>query len=358
LNNGYRSDINTNTADITTLDGQYTTLANWSSSINQIIFNNTVIGNAQRFAFGGNNVTASIVPNVAGQVAVITVNPDGTKLNTSSFNAYTASTAVTQSIFSASVANSISASTSAFTIFSGSQRDFNSSATASIIQLLDFSASLDATYATDAQLNFSSSVLQSNIDTKVFTSSFNAYTQSTNNTIATLTLTSSFNSYTASTNSRLNSIEATTASLNTRCTNLELKSGSYATTGSNNIFGAQNISGSLTLTGSVYANVLSASIVSLTASLDFSKANFFTLTLPASSSTFINIQNPSAGQTALLEINTLGSGSIARFSTNIFQPDASYYLPTQTAGSDVLTFTSFTNTKTYLASVKTMTNNY
>lgn len=357
-NNTVNGRLNTAEADITVLEADYTTLANWSASINQIIFDNVVIGNAQRFAFGGNNVTASIVPNVAGQVAVITVNPDATKLNTSSFNAYTASTAATQSVFSASVANSISASLNAFTIFSGSQRDFNNSATASLVQLLNFSSSLSGGFATQGELDASASALQANIDTKVFTSSFNAYTQSTNNTIATLTLTSSFTAYTSSTNSRLNSIESTTASLEIRYSNLEIRTGSYATTGSNNIYGAQNISGSLTLTGSVYANVISASVVSSTASLDFSKANFFSVILPASASTFINIQNPSAGQTALVEINTAGAAATASFSINVYQPDASYYVPTNTAGSDILTFTSFTNTKTYLASVKTMTNNY
>lgn len=357
LNTGYNNATSSLSTQIGVVSAEVDQLQTWSGSVNQILFNGIAAGYSTRFNFGG-FLSASLVQNVNGTIADINYLQDPTKLNTGSFNTYTASVSASQSIFSASVANTLNTSNTSFNAYTASTNAFTASAQASINELLALSSSLSGGYATQGELDASASALQSNIDTKVFTSSFNDYTQSTNNTIATLTLTSSFNSYTASTNSRLNSIEATTASLNTRYTNLELRTASYATTGSNNLFGAQNISGSLTLTGSVYANVISASIVSSTASLDFSTANFFRLTLPASSSTFINIQNPSAGQTALLEVNTLGSESFARFSTNIFQPDASYYLPTQTAGSDILTFTSFTSTKTYLASVKTMTNNY
>jgi hypothetical protein len=60
----------------------------------------------------------------------------------------------------------------------------------------------------------------------------------------------SFNSYTSSTNSRLNNIESTTASLNTSVTNLNLKTGSYATTGSNSFNGNQIISGTFYQSGS------------------------------------------------------------------------------------------------------------
>jgi hypothetical protein len=357
-NNSVDGRLNTAEADINTLDGQYTTLANWSSSINQIIFENVVIGNAQRFAFGGNSVTASIVPNVSGQVAVITINPDFSKLNTSSFNAYTASTAVTQSIFSASVANSISASANTFTIFSGSQSNFNNSATASIVQLLDFSASLDATYATDAQLNFSSSVLQSNIDTKLNTSSFNTYTQSTDNTIATLTLTSSFTSYTSSTNSRLNSLETTSASVNASIVALNISTASLnaftssqtdlnatlATTGSNTFKGSEIITGSLTITGSVYGNVSEISVVSQTASLDLSSANYFNITLTGS--VRIRPINAQPGVTATLVINT-GTAVTASFDSNVKQPSGSLYVASPSGNVDIISFTAVNSSTIY-----------
>ena len=110
------------------------------------------------------------------------------------------------------------------------------------------------------------------------------------------------------------------------------------------------------MTGSVYSNVISASIVSSTASIDLSKGNFFTLTLPTSSNTHLNIQNFSAGQTALIEITTTGTAATASFSTNLFQPSASFYVPTNAAGTDILTLSSFASNKIYLASVKTMIN--
>ena len=56
----------------------------------------------------------------------------------------------------------------------------SASFSASIASLNNFSSSLDATFATDAQLNASSSTLQANINRKLDTASFNSYTQSTN----------------------------------------------------------------------------------------------------------------------------------------------------------------------------------
>jgi hypothetical protein len=102
--------------------------------------------------------------------------------------------------------------------------------------------------------------------------------------------------------------------------------------------------------------VVSASIVSSTASIDLSRGNFFTLTLPASLNTRIDVQNVSAGQTALIEITTAGAAATASFSTNVYQPSASFYVPTNAAGTDILTLSSFASNKIYLASVKTMIN--
>jgi hypothetical protein len=56
----------------------------------------------------------------------------------------------------------------------------SASFSASIASLNNFSSSLDATFATDAQLNASSSTLQANINRKLDSSSFNSYTASTN----------------------------------------------------------------------------------------------------------------------------------------------------------------------------------
>jgi hypothetical protein len=133
------------------------------------------------------------------------------------------------------------------------------------------------------------------------------------------------------------------------------KTGFLIDSGSNTfVEGSLNVSGSLSYTGSTYGNVISASISSNTASIDLSKGNFFTLTLPASVNTHLNIQNVAAGQTALIEITTAGTAATASFSTNVYQPSASFYVPTNAAGTDILTFSSFASNRIYLASVKTM----
>jgi hypothetical protein len=138
----------------------------WTSSINEIRDNGVLQGYSTRFFFNG-LVSASIIQNVGGTIANVTIEQDGTKLNTSSFDAY-----------SASVATTISSSNSGFNQFSASQNNFNLSATASIVELLNLSSSLSGGYATQGELDYSSSVLQANIDTKANSASFNSFTAS------------------------------------------------------------------------------------------------------------------------------------------------------------------------------------
>jgi hypothetical protein len=358
INSGYNAATYSLNVSVNTLNSEVDAIQVWTSSVNEIIVNGASIGTSTRFFFGG-FASASIVPNVNGPIAAITILQDNTKLNTSSFNDYTASNAASQSVFSASVSTSIISLSSSLNVFTQSQTSWNNAATASITQLLDFSSSLDATYATDAQLNASSSVLQANIDTKLNSSSFNAYTQSTNNTIAGLATTSSFNDYTSSTNSRLNTIDASTSSLNiftasinqytasnnTKWNTIELLTGSYATTGSNNFIGNQNITGSITITGSAYGNVISASISTNTASIDLSRANYFTLTI--ANNTNINVINPQPGVTATLVINTAGAAS-ASFSSNVKQSSGSFYVPSVSGNIDILSFTAVTTSSVYV----------
>ena len=60
----------------------------------------------------------------------------------------------------------------------------------------------------------------------------------------------------------------------------------------------------------------------------------------------------------MLEITTLGAAATASFSTNVYQPSQSVYIPTNSSSVDILTFSSFNGNKVYLASVKAMTNSY
>jgi hypothetical protein len=166
INTGYNAATQSLSASISVLDTEVNSLQAWTSSINEIRFNNGVPQYATRWNFGG-FISASFVSNVNGLIADITVLSDPSKLNTSSFNDYTAS---------------VDSSLSNLNAYTASQNSFNASATASIIALQNFSSSLDATYATDAQLNavstsFSTSLATLNSSTGSFaTTGSNVFT--------------------------------------------------------------------------------------------------------------------------------------------------------------------------------------
>ena len=162
-----------------------------------------------------------------------------------------------------------------------------------VTNLESFSSSLDATYATDAQLNSYTSSINS------YTGSLNTFTGSASSRLAALevttgslntasgsaitrlgnletttgslntasgsaitrlnaleTTTGSLNTASGSAITRLNALETTTGSLNTasgsaitRLNTLESVTGSYATTSSNNFVGTQYISNTVNPTG-------------------------------------------------------------------------------------------------------------
>ena len=353
INSGVNTYTQSATGRLNNLESTTSSLNAWSSSINQIIVNGASIGTSTRLFFNG-YVSASIVPNVDGPIASITILADQTFTPSASFNAYTASTNQFTSSAKISI-DSLNTNSASVNVSLSNVNSFTASTINSLDALNTFTASLNATYATDAELTLTASVLQSNINTKLNTSSFDSFSAS----VAT-----DFSSSKAYTDSSILSLSSSISSsdavsnnaLNGRINTLSLFTGSYATTGSNTLIGNQSISGSFILTGSVYSNVISASIVSSTASIDLSKGNFFTVTLPTSSNTHILVENVSAGQSALLEITTTGTAATASFSTNVYQPSASFYVPTNAAGNDILTFSSFASNKVYLASVKTMIN--
>jgi hypothetical protein len=350
---------------ISRLNQATASLQTFTSSINQIIVNGASIGTSTRLWFNG-FVSASIVQNVGGAIASITVLSDPSLTPTASFNQYTASTAATQSVFSASVATSISQSSNAFNTFSASQNSFNLSATASLVELLNLSSSLSGGYATQGELDQSASVLQANINQKLFTSSFNDYTQSTaaSQSLFSASVASNFsqsyayiNSYTASTNIRLNNLEATSASLSIETANLELFSASQlllnptlATTGSNVFTGSQ------TITGSVYGNVVSMSIASQTASMDLRVGNFFTLTLVSGSTTHLTATNIRPGQTVnlLLTQPSDGTGSVSYNATFDFPAGANYIATPVTSSKDILSLITFDSSLLYATSINNL----
>ena len=220
---------------------------------------------------------------------------------------------------------------------------FSTSVDLRLDNLESWSSSLETTFVTEVQLTQTASVLQSNINQKLFTSSFNAYTQSND--------------------TALNSLSTSVA---TRFTYTP-------TTGSNSFLGNQTITGSLTISssaaielnvignstfsGSVRGIVTALTITSQTASLDCSLGNFFTLTLVSSSATNLQATNIQPGETIGLKI-TQPVGSYGTVTTNggtIRFPQAFPYIATPSGSAiDILSFQSYDTTTLYGAAVNTM----
>jgi len=335
INTGYNAATSSLNNSVSVLQSQTSQLTAFTGSINQIQSAGITLGNATRFNFSG-LMTASITANVGGNIADISLINDNTKIGTASFNAYTASTNSSISNlnqFSASTllrltniestTASLNSSVSNLNQYTASQNSFNTSATASISQLLSLSASLSGGYATQGELDASSSALQANIDTKLNTSSFNAYTASTNISITSL------NSFSAS----------------------QYVSNSYFATTGSNVF-----SGSQTITGSVLGNVIPLSVVSNTASMNLSNGNFFTLTLVSGSTTQLAASNIKAGQTINLLVTqaAVGSGSLSYNSTFKFTPGNQYTASVSSSYKDILTFITFDNSTIYASAIKNL----
>ena len=108
---------------------------------------------------------------------------------------------------------------------------------------------------------------------------------------------------------------------------------------------------SIYISGSANGNVSALSIVSNTASMDCSKANFFTLQLVGSTDTHLVPTNFSSGQTINVKVNTTGSGTVS-FPSSVQEATGSEYVPTTTTGIDVLTFIAFDSSKVLLSNLK------
>lgn len=189
---------------------------------------------------------------------------------------------------------------------------FSQSVDLRLDELENWSSSLQTNFVTETQLTQTASFLQNQINQKLNTSSFNAYTQSTDN--------------------RLNVIETT-----------------YATTGSNTFNGNQTINGSLLVSssmvysGSVRGQVFPITITSNTASMNCALGNFFTVTLPAGA-TRLEATNILPGETLSLRILNATNGSQLTGSAAVKFPTGFSYVPTPISNStDIITFLSFDN---------------
>jgi hypothetical protein len=201
---------------LNSLEAETAALESFTSSINQIQERGVVKGISTRLNFGGGSfVTASIVANVGGAIADITINSDTTKTDTGSFNAYTAST------------------------------------NARINSLEAFTASLDTNYASQAEFN---SYTQSN-DAKV-----NAIIAATAS-FATSAITAS-SLVTASFNNSTRNLTFTKGDASTFAVNIPdvsgstFNTGSLATTGSNTFTGVQNFNAAITASNTLISGDL------------------------------------------------------------------------------------------------------
>lgn len=115
--------------------------------------------------------------------------------------------------------------------------------------------------------------------------------------------------------------------------------------------GSAQISGSLILTGSASGNVVSASITSNTASIDFNQGNYFEVTSSVTP-LHLNVINIKPGTTSTLIISASASSSIT-FSPNVAQPSGNAY--SGSLGSiDILSLVAFNTSKVNVVSTKAL----
>jgi hypothetical protein len=194
---------------------------------------------------------------------------------------------------------------------------------------------------------------------EIATSSLQIFSASAKIELANLELTTAslnssvtqLNTFTASNGNT--SLNAYTQSNNTKWTTIGNLTGSYATTGSNTFVGSQIISGSLR------ANVGILTIAASTANMDCSLGNFFTLNLPASSTTALTATNIRPGQTISLKVTQLATSAVATgsltYPSYIKFPQYGNYNASPFSGAvDVLSFVAFDTTTLYAVNVKNM----
>ena len=291
---------------------------------------------------------------------------------------------------------SLQVASASLQVASSSLQNFSASVTSSLVSIYQTTASLNTFSAstnisltnlnlTTQSLNNSVSLLNdfsasaiitasAALNTITFTkgnlSTFNVTLSGVTFDSGSYVTTSSFNAYTSSTNVRLNNLETTTASLNTSVINLNSFSssqltqnsalaqvtsslisftGSYATTGSNVFTGSQVFS------GSVRGRVINLSVTSQTASMDLSLGNFFTLTLPTASVTHLNPTNIQPGETIQLLVKQQSiTGSLNYPNTILFATGSDYSASVNANAQDILSFVTFDTSSIYAVSIKNL----
>ena len=256
------------------------------------------------------------------ELAEVSVSLNLAKLSTSSFNSYSAS-AFSQSLF---VSNSFSSSLSSVS------KSLNDSITT-------LSSSI---YLTD--------VTQSNNLTLLSQSLwFTDTTQSVNITQASASAWGSFQSASAYSASATSASTALSESISI----------TYISNNATNqtLVGALTITGSISITGSSNSNVIVLTPASNTASIDMSKGNFFTLTIPSSSITLIRATNIKEGQTVGIRLSQQSTTGSVRFDTpfKFWSGSAQYNTGSAISGAvDLFTFMTFDTGSLYTSAIKNL----
>jgi hypothetical protein len=119
--------------------------------------------------------------------------------------------------------------------------------------------------------------------------------------------------------------------------------------------GSTQLTGSLSVSGSINTSVIPLTITSNTASLNAGNGNTFQLNLVSGSATRLEVSGAKSGQTInlLVSQSATGPGTLV-FGDGIEQPSGSFYSASQVAsGEDILTMATFINpNRLYIANIK------
>jgi hypothetical protein len=137
------------------------------------------------------------------------------------------------------------------------------------------------------------------------------------------------------------------------------ETGPQGTQGVQGLTGANGTSGTSfasPYTGSIRGNISVLSVTSATASIDASLGNFFTLSVPSSSITYITGSNFNPGQTVNMLVSQGGTTGSLRFEPSLFKfTSGSIYTGSAVINStDIVSFVTFNSTTALAASLRNL----
>jgi hypothetical protein len=119
--------------------------------------------------------------------------------------------------------------------------------------------------------------------------------------------------------------------------------------------GMTTIVNSAIVSGSLVGNAISQSVSSNTASLNLTTGNFFNLTLPASTNTYITASGQVDGQTVNIKVTQGATVGTLSFGNGFKQASGNSYTGSQSPNAvDIVTLISFDNTGIYVSNVNNL----